>query len=611
MPSSYNDKRRFRYSLDIFFSTFITAYFVVSLATLLINIKSEITFTSLAFLQENASALVLILSIISIVVSAAALTVLNFFLPRAKIIPHTMLISAFLLSFILIIKARDTVQFSFYLAIVAMLALVILYSAKQDCFAFIKKDAKPWLMWVIVGTFCAICASFIIAIGVLRYKTYSAPNYDFGIFCNMFYNMKKSGLPLVSCERDMLLSHFAVHFSPIYFLFLPVYFVFPYAETLQVLQALVLYSGIVPLVLIARKRGISRNITIIISLVYSSFAALGAGTFYDLHENCFLVPCLLWVFYFYEKRKYIPLAIFSLLTLLIKEDAFIYLVIFAIYILAAEKNWKVALPLSAVAIVYFITVSAVMNTYGQGIMTNRYGNLIFDADDGLLGALKTVILNPGYVLTQMFKTRDGSADKLKYLLQLTLPLGFLPFATKRISRFLLLTPLLLNLLTLYVYQPNITFQYSFGIIAFLFYAALLNISELHGFSRKYTLSLAVTASVLLFALICIPKFTMYVERQRDLAPTYEGMDYALEEKLPDDASVAASTFLIPHIYERDEIYEVSYHKENDEYKTDIEYVVLDMRYRDESLPIARFYLKNGYEISYYDEVNILILKKTN
>ena len=36
-----------------------------------------------------------------------------------------------------------------------------------------------------------------------------------------------TGLPDVSCERDVLMSHFAVHISPIYYLLLPFYALFP------------------------------------------------------------------------------------------------------------------------------------------------------------------------------------------------------------------------------------------------------------------------------------------------------------------------------------------------------------------------------------------------
>ena len=164
---------------------------------------------------------------------------------------------------------------------------------------------------------------------------------------------------------------------------------------------------------------------------------------------------------------------------------------------------------------------------------------------------------------------------------------------------------------MYQYLPNTSFQYSFGVIAFLFYVTVLNVSELEGFSKNYLVTFAVVAATLLFFVICAPKYSTYNERLKTSAESYEKYDYALTEVLPKDASVAASSFLVTHIYDRDEIYEVKYHKENGVYKTDVEYVVLDMRYKDDSNEATKFYLENGYELFYVDAGLIKILKKAS
>lgn len=601
-------EKEFRYSMPLFISTLLTSFFIVSAIRLLTHINDKIYYTSLEFLQINTGTLDFLMHLFFIVAVGGILTLLEYLFPNRKITPYTMLVSAFIFSLLLMYNDTSSMLYTCF-AVIFMMALVILYATKEGCFSGIRSEFHPAFLWGFGVGFAIVCCFIIAGIGVYRYLSYSTPNFDFGIFCNMFYNMKKSGAPIVTCERDMVLSHFAVHFSPVYYLMLPFYFVFPSPVTLQILQAVVLYSGIVPLILIARKKGISSKVTLVLSAIYAAYPALGAGTFYDLHENCFLVPMLLWVFYFYESKKYIPMAVFCILTLTVKEDAFMYLMFFAVFLLISEKKWKLALPVAAVSLIYFISVSSLMQAYGDGIMTNRYDNLIY-GDGGLLGAVKTLIVNPGYALTQIFVTSDGGVGKLKYLLLLLLPLGFMPFATKKISRYLLLCPILINILTMYKYQPDISFQYSFGIIAFLFYITILNVSEMQGFSKKYLISVAAVASVLIFVVTAIPRYNTYSSRYNDYSDTYERFDHALTEVLPKDCSVAASSFLIPHIYERDEIYEVRYHRSDDgKYKTDIEYVVLDMRYTDESTQAAEFYLANGYEEFYLDKDYIMILKK--
>ena len=77
--------------------------------------------------------------------------------------------------------------------------------------------------------------------------------------------------------------------------------------------------------------------------------------------------------------------------------------------------------------------------------------------------------------------------------------------------------------------------------------------------------------------------------------------------------MTCSTFLLAHISDRDVIYEVNYHKDGDEYKTDTEYIVLDVRsgYAKASLEIAEYYKSKGYVEHYYDEGAVLILINEN
>ena len=88
---------------------------------------------------------------------------------------------------------------------------------------------------------------FVSAWTVGRVYSFRTPTFDFGIFSQMFYYMKKTGLPMTTVERDGILSHFAVHVSPIYYLMLPFYWLVPAPATLQVLQAAVMASSVIPL----------------------------------------------------------------------------------------------------------------------------------------------------------------------------------------------------------------------------------------------------------------------------------------------------------------------------------------------------------------------------
>ena len=451
-----------------------------------------------------------------------------------------------------------------------------------------------------------VCFGVIALLGVLRYKTFASPNFDFGIWCNMFHNMKETGLAMVTCERDMLLSHFAVHISPVYYLLLPFYCLFPSPLTLQIGQAVVLAAGVIPVFLLARHFKLPNHTTVLCTMLYAFFPVITPGCSFDLHENCFLPLLLLLTFYFYEIKKPIPMYVSAILVLSVKEDAAIYLLLFALFLLVSEKKYLHGGILAGLAVGYFLLCGYILETTGTGMMSDRYDNLIYNADDGLVGAIKTVLLNPGYLLTQLFADKDVKWDKVMYLVYTILPLGFLPFVTKKPSRWLLTVPMLINLLTMYPYQPRIGFQYHFGVAAFLIYAMLKNLPEIEVPNvRRTLLSLAAAACLCSYLVTVVPLIGPRVGNWKENKEHFTEMETFLQESIPDDASVAASAFLLAHIADRDEIYEVYYHGN----KPDVEYVVLDARYKADYEKFLAAYTAHGYTVVDRLDNRIVVLKQ--
>ena len=348
----------------------------------------------------------------------------------------------------------------FLLAVIAAYALFLFYFLQKNDLVLDRLKIRSRAVWIAVAVLGLVGGGVIAVTTCLRYLTFSSPNFDFGLFVNMFHNMTETGLPIVSCERDVLLSHFAVHLSPIYYLLLPFYAVFPSPLTLQIAQAVLVASGIIPAILLARHLKLSEGTQILVALIYAFYPATAMGCFYDFHENCFLLPLLLWLFYFFERERYLPMYIFAALTLLVKEDAAVYVILFAVYAMISRKKYLHGVILALGAAIYFggaliflnetaaywaeYYADATPNPSIAGPMINRFDNLIFNAEDGLAGAVMTALKNPGYLLEQLFSTQGASLDsffterspwaKVVYLLLMLLPVGFIPFCTKRQSR---------------------------------------------------------------------------------------------------------------------------------------------------------------------------------
>ena len=585
--------------------------------TAAMNLSTEGDFFNLKYAQEISLGSVFF----KIILFFALYSALNFFLHKFETDTWPLLItSTVCVAYWLAKYTNASNKFLFSMAVIIVYCLFVIY--------FVNKNDFLWSIWkpgkktvIAVTVVCGlICGGVIAAITCLRYMTFSSPNFDFGLFVNMFHNMKETGLPLSTSERDVLLTHFAVHISPIYYLILPFYCISPSPMTLQICQAVVLASGVIPAVLLCKHFKVSAKVTMLVAVIYSFYPAISAGCFYDIHENCFLTPLLLWLFYFFEIEKPIPMYVFAVAVLMVKEDAAIYVILFALFAILSRKKYFHGSILAICSIVYFIVALKILENnaiyYAElyandspspgisGPMINRFNNLIAEPEEGLFGALKTALVNPGYLLTQLFTTTQSGWDKFVYFFQMFLPLGFIPFCTKKYSRYLLVAPVLLNLLTNYQYQYNINFQYHFGISAFMVYVAIMNIPDMKAPQRKTLVSIGAAACCCLYMVNVLPSLNSYKEKWENNKETYAKMEEILDT-IPEDASVICSSMLLAHLADRDEIYEVKYHGG----EGDADYVIYDLRYKLDQEQYQS-YISQGYTVKEEHKGMLLILEKS-
>lgn len=522
------------------------------------------------------------------------LSVVHIAFPKRMTDTWAMAVMFPLFSAYLLVENRE---FWFCISLIILTAIMLVFLLKDDKLNLGKIKIGKKLTVAVVAVLAFILFAAISLLTCLRYATYSSPNFDFGLFVNMFHHMKETGLPISSSERDKLLSHFAVHISPIYYLLLPLYFVFPSPYTLQISQALVLAGGMIPLYLLAKHKGLGNKAVILIAVVYSFSPIIICGTSYDIHENCFLVPLLLWVFYFFEREKYLFMYIATFFVFCIKEDACIFVFFFAVFVVLSRKEYLHGIILAVASLSYFVIAVSLLTRFGDGVLSNHYNNYMYE-DNGLIGMVRIIFTNPGYVFAQTLK-----AEKLTYLVYMLLPLGLMPLATRKVSHFILILPFMLfNLMTNYVYQFSIDFQYNYGAITCLLYLYIINASELGERPRRYMSGLAAAASVFCFITTVSPKLDAYIKRYDECKEEFAVMSEMLET-IPDDASVKASTFFVPHLAQRHEIYEVTSLNETD-------YVVFDMRPSlvHETDLLREEYFLMGYEVYGEAEDCVLILR---
>ena len=490
---------------------------------------------------------------------------------------------------------------AFLVVCVLIVSVAVIYgifgwAASAEVIAMPKKSHKAFL-WITAGL--SVCFFLFVSVWTVgRIYSFSTPTYDFGIFSQMFYHMKESGLPMTTVERDGLLSHFHVHVSPIWYLLLPFYSLIPTPVTLQVLQAAVIASAVIPLWKIGKHHGLSGAGRMLICAVLLLYPAFSGGTSYDIHENCFLTPLILWLFYGIDKKNTAVIAIFTLLTLMVKEDAAVYVAVIALWLIVKTAlrfrkseydSLLTGIAMLAVSLIYFLLVTSFLAKIGDGVMTYRYDNFIYDGSSSLITVIKSVILNP---MKAVYECVDK--EKLRFIALTMLPLLGMPLLTRRYEQYILLIPyVLVNLMSDYQYQHDIFFQYTFGSTAFLMYLTVINIADLKlNWKQLTTLIIAAGVSAGCFGWIVVSKAVKYPVNCVRYFEYYQNIRDTLAQ-IPEDASVTATTFYTTALSQREVLYDVRYSSTAHLLQT--EYVVLNVSAENEYVRYETYGRNNGFE----------------
>ncbi|MFT3952084.1 MAG: DUF2079 domain-containing protein [Oscillospiraceae bacterium] len=426
--------------------------------------------------------------------------------------------------------------------------------------------------WLTVGVLYLLMSALIGYGTTIRYLSYGSSNYDMGIFSQMFENMAKTGIQYTTVERNDLLSHFHVHFSPIFYALLPVYMLFRTPAVLPVLQALVVYSGVFPLVKLCGIYGASPKQKAAAGAVYLLYPAFGAACFYDIHENMFLPALLLWLFVCLEKNRRIGATIVTLLTLCVKEDTGLFVVIIGLFGVFAFKNArKLSVGVVLAGTAGFVLTNRFVNQFGEGVKVNRYAAYLLDGQDSLADVAVNVVRNPLYFLSNLL-----SADKLVFVLTVLIPLLFLPVVCRRVYEYLLLIPVVVvNLATMYPYQYSIHYQYVFAPGAVLLYLFVRNGARFPKLRSKQLVAAACMGAVLLTNAVS-DLFQLYDERYALEADKIAATN-TLIAGIDKDLSVRADTYLIPMLYDHAQVYNFDLSVAN---WADVDCILLDSRQSD-------------------------------
>ena len=474
------------------------------------------------------------------------------------------------------------------------------------------------LLTYVIFSLATLYVVYLSVVFVYKVKTFDGSTFDIGLFSQMFHRMSTDLSAITTLERDRVLSHFAVHISPIFYLMLPFYKFFPHVETLEVLQIWVVFSAVIPLRLLLSKLSLSKLANILTVLWFVLLPVLTTAGGYHLHENCFLVPLIFWVFYFIVNEKKWGILVSTILLLLVKEDAFIYVISIGMYFLSQKrfnltgktKQWLI-LTEFLLPLLYFTLALLILSTFGEGGMVSRFDAFLLKDENGILAVFKNLVLHPSFAISHLFM-----AKKLGYLFLMLAPMCFLPLLQRNWSNYFLALPLVvINLLPDWPYQYDIGFQYSYGSGALLFIMALLALEDLK--LHKYINEKMVISFIfvgMIFSGTILHRLTQswsfnigYYQQNKE---KFEAIKYGLEI-LPEDASIVAEGGYTPALRKHRALYDIFYHNQR---KADlsIDYVVIPREQKgknDVYDPLITSYETLGYKESKYATKELFILEK--
>ncbi|MFQ5521187.1 MAG: DUF2079 domain-containing protein [Candidatus Methylomirabilia bacterium] len=403
--------------------------------------------------------------------------------------------------------------------------------------------------WALAGGIAAYTATFAFITVTSHYALDTG--FDLGYYVQLLWNLVEGHGPQVSLPE---MHAWGDHFSPILYLFVPLFILFPSAVYLLITQSMALALGAPVVFTLARRwLGDDRQAFALAGLYLLNPSVHGINL-KDFHPQALAVPLLLAAIAAFESRRPFWFMLSVLLTLGTREDAGLAILGLGLWLGLARRRWLWGLWVGALGLAWvFFTTGWLIPFFREGPYPHlgRFAHL-----GGSLGEILLALLQQPLAPLAALAT----GDRFVYVLALLAPVGFLPL----LKPLDLLPPhptLVVNLLSSDPLLVHHRWQYVAYIVPFLFTAAITGLGRLRERSaepRRGRLAALNPRNALGLALLLSLALTSrtlnYFPVARWALADWQRAVHRLMAQVPPGVGVSTHIYLIPHLALRSKVF---------------------------------------------------------
>ncbi|MBE9128865.1 MULTISPECIES: DUF2079 domain-containing protein [unclassified Coleofasciculus] len=453
-----------------------------------------------------------------------------------------------------------------------------------------------------VGTVgLAIAASALILFGCssLRHALFQSAAFDLGIFDQGIYLISQGEPPICSLIGFHILGdHGAWILYPLSLL----YKIYADVHWLFAVQAIALALGALPTFHLARQAGLKEQQATAMAVVYLLYPLIFNINLFDFHPEVMALPALLAAILAARLERIGWFSVAILFILGCKAVLGLTVAAMGVWLLLFEKKrWCGAIALVA-GIAWFLIASQVIIPRFSGQEAAAVGRYAF-LGDSVLEIAKNLLLKPGLVLGNIF-----TLPNLEYLILLVSPLIW-GISLQHLAPLVGAIPtLLMNLITDYQPQKDLTHQYSLPVLPFLLLAVISTLAASQGWLQN-------KRGIILWSLVAfvaLGKFGYFGSRYLESVDTWYATREAVAQ-IETKGSVLVPAQVAPHLTHRP-IVKLAIAGSESADLAEFDYVLLNMRHPGwgSSLQVATSLLERlkntpEFQLSYQrDEVYLFI-----